>query len=143
MITTTTIILIGVILAISSYSLLVSQAIRVKREWRRTFNRENPYVKNPYLITPALLFPIIILMVFSLISYWEYSITTLESEKVICIDSLQEWDELRGFVTITYHYAFINNQYSVLFERPHQYGIGDCFILYKYKVGDWRLDKIG
>ena len=136
------IMLIGVMLALSSYFLFVLQAIRIKKDWRRTFNEEHPYIKNPYLVKPALLFPIAALLIFSLITLWQYNLTILESEKTICIESIQEWDEMSGLITATSHHAFINKQYTLLFERPHQYGIGDCFILYKYKVEDWRLDKV-
>lgn len=135
----------GIILAGISYFIFVKQAIRFKRDWKKTFNEEHPDIKNPYTKLRCILFPIAILISFVLLGIFGEYITTPIEQRHICITSLQEWTEQSGLFTRTSFHAYIkdgiNEGYHLIFERPNQHKEGDCFTIYKYSISGWSLKK--
>lgn len=132
----------AIVLSGFAYYMFVKQSIRFKRDWKKTFNEPHPNIKNPYTVKHAIIFPIVIFGLLIPVGIFGENIKVLQDQRNICIETIQEWEEVRGLVTITYYHAFINNEYDLTFERPQQYGIDDCFTIYKYKLGGWTLNKL-
>jgi hypothetical protein len=134
-------IIVSVIMGLFSYYMLVAQAIRLKKNWERTFHKKHPSIGNPYIVWRAIFIPIAFSLIIITSGIFVEESRKVQDEKLICIESIQEWQEVKGLVTVTYHHAFINEEYDLEFEIPHQYVKGDCFMIYKYKIGGWTLEK--